>query len=199
MLKDPAQNGMFELVERDAWLEFLAAAPDDCAQALGISSLRLSDMGLLAGREVAIVEFNRAMCIGAAAPVTETELDGASAWLKTNAAPGWVLQVAPSSHTHTVHDWLRRRAMTPSGTGWAKFERGASPVTQVETSSTGQVRIVNREYADAFGQWYKQASTFQLPPPNGSRRYTADQDGVCISRMTARPRSPPAPLSRSTA
>ena len=101
MLKDPAQNGMFELVERDAWLEFLAAAPDDCAQALGISSLRLSDMGLLAGREVAIVEFNRAMCIGAAAPVTETELDGASAWLKTNAAPGWVLQVGSFlAHAH---------------------------------------------------------------------------------------------------
>src|SRR4030095_11059332 len=99
MLDDLERNGIFELVERDAWLDFFAAAPDDCAQALGISSLRLSHMGLLASREVAMVEFSRAMCVGIVAPATETELEDASSWLTTNAATGWALQVAPTAHT----------------------------------------------------------------------------------------------------
>ena len=115
------EDGMFELVERDAWLDLFAAAPDDSAENLGISSLRLGNMGLLASREVPIVEFNRAMCVGTVAPATDTELDEASAWLKTNAAPGWAFQVAPAAHTRAVQDWLRRRCLTASGTGWAKF------------------------------------------------------------------------------
>ena len=88
---------MFELVERDAWLDLFAAARDDCAQHFGISSRRLGDMGLLASREIAIVEFNRAMCVGIVSPATETELDEASAWLQANAAAGWALQVAPAA------------------------------------------------------------------------------------------------------
>src|SRR5262245_46777143 len=112
MFKNPTQSGLFELVERDAWLDFFAAAPDDCAQAFGISSLRLGDMGLLASHEVTIVEFNRAMCVGIVALATVAELDQASSWLKTNAAPDWALQLAPTAHTRTVQDWLRRRGMT---------------------------------------------------------------------------------------
>jgi hypothetical protein len=142
---------MFERVERDAWLDLFAAAPDGCARNFGIRSRRLGDMGVLASREIAIVEFNRAMCVGIAAPATETELDAASAWLETNAAPGWALQVAPAAQTGAVQDWLRRRAMTASGTGWAKFERGTEPVAQVQTSRV-QVRLVNAESADTFGQ-----------------------------------------------
>ena len=151
MLKASVQRGMFELVERDAWLDFFAAAPADCGQAFGISSLRLGDTGLLATREVAIVEFNRAMCVGTVAPATEPELDDAWAWLSTHAAPGWAFQVAPGAHTRAVQDWLRRRAMTASGTGWAKFERGTSPAAHMKTSRV-QVRLVNTESANAFGQ-----------------------------------------------
>ncbi|HEY3038910.1 MAG TPA: hypothetical protein VGJ66_09250 [Pyrinomonadaceae bacterium] len=151
MLDDLERNGIFELVERDAWLDFFAAAPDDCAQALGISSLRLSHMGLLASREVAMVEFNRAMCVGIVAPATETELEDASSWLTTNAATGWALQVAPTAHTGVVQDWLRRCGMGRFGTGWAKFKRGNSPAPDLATSKV-QVRVVNRESADAFGQ-----------------------------------------------
>jgi hypothetical protein len=151
MFKNRTQSGLFELVERDAWLDFFAAAPDHCAQNFGVSSQRLYDIGVLASREIAMVEFNRAMCVGIVAPATETELDEASAWLTTNAGPGWALQVAPAAHTRVVQDWLRRRGMTPSGTGWTKFKRGTSPAAHVETFRV-QVRLVNRESADAFGQ-----------------------------------------------
>ena len=151
MIKDPAQNRMFELIERDAWQDFFAGAPYDSAQAFGISSLRPNDMGLLASREVAMVEFNRAMCVGIVAPATAMELEEASAWLNTNAAPGWALQIAPAAHTCAVQDWLHRSGMTASGTGWAKFHRGTSPASHVETSRI-QVRLVDRDSADAFGQ-----------------------------------------------
>jgi hypothetical protein len=87
MLNASVQRVIFELIERDAWLDFFAAAPADCGQAFGIGSLRLGDMGLLASREVAIVEFNRAICVGTVAPATDTELEEASAWLRANAAP----------------------------------------------------------------------------------------------------------------
>ncbi len=151
---------MFELVERDAWLDLFAAAPDDCAQHFGISSRRLGDMGLLASREIAIVEFNRAMCVGIVSPATETELDEASAWLQANAAAGWALQVAPAAQTNAVQDWLHRRALTASGTGWAKFERGTSPVAQVPIPRV-HIRLVNAESADAFGQVVQ--AGFSLP------------------------------------
>jgi hypothetical protein len=150
IFKNPTQSGLFELVERDAWLDFFAAAPDHCAQNFGVSSQRLYDIGVLASREIAMVEFNRAMCVGIVAAATETELDEASAWLTTNAAPGWALQVAPAAHTRILQDWLGRHAMTVSGTGWAKFTRGISPAAPDRTSF--QVRLVNRESADAFGQ-----------------------------------------------
>jgi len=151
MPKDLAQSCMFELVERDAWLDLFAAAPDDCVRNFRISSQRLNDIGMLASREVAMVEFNRAMCVGIVAPATETELDEASSWLQTNAAPGWALQVAPAAQTGAVHDWLRRRVMRAAGTGWAKFTRGTSPVAPAQASRV-QVRLVNAASAAAFGQ-----------------------------------------------
>ena len=61
---DRVRSGILELVERDAWLDLFAAAPDDCARTFGISSQRLGDMAVLATREIPIVEFNRAMGAG---------------------------------------------------------------------------------------------------------------------------------------
>ena len=148
---DRVRSGILELVERDAWLDLFAAAPDNCARTFGISSQRLGDMAVLATRDISIVEFNRAMCVGTVVPATDTELDGASAWLQTNAAPGWALQVAPAAQTAAVHNWLHHRAMTASGTGWAKFERGTSPPAPVQTAGV-HVRPVNAESADAFGE-----------------------------------------------
>ena len=82
-----AQSGVLEVVERDAWLDLFAAAPDDCAQKFGNGSQRLSDMGLLASLEVPIMEFNRAMSVGMGAPVATMELDQAWAWLQRNRRP----------------------------------------------------------------------------------------------------------------
>ena len=199
MHQDSAQSCMFELVERDAWLDLFAAAPADSAQNLGLSWRRFRDIGVLASREVPIVEFNRAMCVGITAPATDAGLDEASAWLQTNAAPGWALQVAPAAHTGAVHDWLHRRTMTASGTGWAKFERGTSPIAHAQKSRV-HIRLVDAESACACSaESCKRGSAFPLRPPNGSQRYSAGQDGVFISRMMARPRLLPARPSYSTA
>jgi hypothetical protein len=144
-------NHLFELAERDAWLDLFAAAPEDCAQNLGISSRRVGEAGVLACRDIPSVVFNRAMCVGAVAGTTEAELDEASAWLETNGAPGWALQVAPAAQTGTVHDWLHHRTMTASGAGWAKSKRGISPVADARGSRV-HPRLVNAESAGAFGQ-----------------------------------------------
>ena len=91
------------------------------------------------------------MCVGITAPATDAGLDEASAWLQTNAAPGWALQVAPAAHTGAVHDWLHRRTMTASGTGWAKFEGGTSPIAHAQKSRV-HIRLVDAESASAFGR-----------------------------------------------
>ena len=132
-------NHMFEYAERDAWLDLFAAAPEDCVQNLGISSSRIGEAGVLACRDIPSVVFNRAMCVGAVAPTAAAELDEASAWLETNAAPGWGVQVTPSAHTGAVLDWLYRHIMAASGTGWAIFKRGVSPAADAQGSE-----ILNR-------------------------------------------------------
>ena len=144
------ESCLLELVERDAWLDLFAAAPEGCVQKFGIGSQRLGNMGLLACREIPIVEFNRAMSVGIVAPTTETELDQTLAWLKARAAPGWALQVSPPARTKTMEEWLRSRAFSVSGTGWTKFKRGTSPVAHVPTPGI-QVRSVNTGSAEAFG------------------------------------------------
>jgi hypothetical protein len=146
-----AQNGLFELVERDAWLDLFEAAPRDCAERFGIKSKQLGEVGLLASREIPIVEFNRAMGVGVSRPATERALEEASAWLQTSAAKGWALQVSPVAQTNLVGDWLHRRAMAPSGTGWAKFERDAAPIRYVRASEV-HVRPVNAANSGEFGR-----------------------------------------------
>jgi hypothetical protein len=145
------QSSIFELVERDAWLDLFVALPDDCARDLGMNSQRLGDMAVLANREIAIVEFNRAMCVGVVEPVTATELDEAFEWLQTNASPGWAMQIVPAAKTDVVRGWLERRLMTASGTGWAKFRRGMASPSPGPMSGV-RVRPVNTDSADAFGR-----------------------------------------------
>jgi hypothetical protein len=99
MFEDVEQNGMFELVERDAWLDFFAAAPDDCVQDFGISSMRVGHIGLLASREVPMVEFNRAMCVGIAVPTSETQLDEAHHGYRRTPPPAGRCKSLPP-HTH---------------------------------------------------------------------------------------------------
>ena len=154
------ESGVLELLERDAWLDLFTAAPDDCSQKLGIGSQRLSDMGLLASRDVPIMEFNRAMSVGLRAPVATMELDQAWAWMQRNADPNWAFQVAPAAQTHVLLEWLRRRSMTASGMGWAKFERGFSPTGLAQISDV-HVRRVNAESAEAFGEVVQEG--FGLP------------------------------------
>jgi hypothetical protein len=150
MHQDHRTTSTFEVVERDAWVDLFAAVPDDCAGKLGIGSQRLGSMGVLASRELPIVEFNRAVCIGMVAPATGADLDEAFEWLQTNAAPGWAMQIGPMGRAAVVDSWLQRHVMTVSGTGWAKFQREATPPIQTRTSAL-EIRLVDARSADAFG------------------------------------------------
>jgi hypothetical protein len=191
------QTSLFEVVERDAWLDLFAAAPDECARKLGIASQRLGHMGVLASREVPIVEFNRAMCVGTMAPATGADLDEASEWLRTNAAPGWALQVGPVARTTAVDDWLQRHAMTASGTGWAKFQRGRCPPFKRRHPLTSGSSVPGTRTPSA--QWSRQGSAFPLQRPDGSQLCAAGRDGAFISPTKVRHRWQAAPPSHRKA
>jgi hypothetical protein len=149
-LVNPTWAGLIEVVERDAWLDLYAAASDEIARDLGLNSQRLREMAVFASREVPIVEFNRAICVGAVHPLTMTELDEALAWLQANAAGGWAFQISPLARSFVANQWLQRRAMKESRTAWAKFVWDAAQ-TERAVASRLDVRLVTAESAKAFG------------------------------------------------
>jgi hypothetical protein len=150
---DRASPGLFEAVERDAWLDMSAAAPREVVETFGIRSHRIGEIGLLATAGLPIVEFNRAIVPAAGAPLTGRELDQATAWLEANAAPGWSLQIGPVARNPAAADWLGAHAMAPVGLGWAKFHRPAGGTQDPDRGAAIQVRLVeDARDARSFGE-----------------------------------------------
>jgi len=151
---DGDRSGWLELVERDAWLDMAAAAPRELVESLGIRFHRIGAIGLLGTAGLPIVEFNRAIFPPVGEPLAGRDLDGATAWLEANAAPGWGLQIGPAARTPAADDWLDAHAMTPSGLGWTKFHRTADGGAQRPAHDAAiQVQLVeDAEGARSFGE-----------------------------------------------
>jgi GNAT superfamily N-acetyltransferase len=109
-----------ESVERDAWLDLFAAAPDHVRERLGLASMKLASMGLIGCRALPITELNRGMAIGIDSKLSRDDLERAVAWLDANAT-AWALQVAPVASSDLVKDYIQDLALVASGAGWAKF------------------------------------------------------------------------------
>ena len=141
-----------ERVERDAWLDYFQAAPADAVDAVKLAYHRIGGMGLLAGGAIPIIELNRVMAVGIDAPTDQSELSAAVAWLDTNGAKNWAIQVSPQMRTPSLQSWLEANKLVPSGNGWAKFVRSTSP-SQPDTSSHAKidVRLAGKEAAETFG------------------------------------------------
>ncbi|WP_395675351.1 hypothetical protein [Inquilinus sp.] len=161
---DGNRLGLFELVERDAWLDLYAAAPRDLADTLRIGSHRIGEIGLLAAAGLPSVEFNRAIFPPVGTPLAGRELDQATAWLTANAAPGWGLQIGPVARNRAVDDWLDAHAMAPSGLGWARFHRTADDGMPVPApDATIQAHLVeDAQGARIFGEVVRLG--FGFPP-----------------------------------
>src|SRR5262245_15677758 len=111
-----------ELVERDAWLDFYAAAPATYATSMSLQSKKFDSYAGLAHSGIPISEFNRAIAVGIDHPMTASGLDEIIGWLDANADPAWVIQLAPSERMAQIALELEKRGLEPRGNGWAKFE-----------------------------------------------------------------------------
>lgn len=155
-----------ELVERNAWLDFFDAAPTTVRETLGLSSIRISGMGMLASAAIPITELNRAMAVGIDGQPSAEEFDGAVEWLDKHAAPSWALQIAPIANT-AARDCVDRHGLRASGAGWAKFVT-ALPAADVWVPSTAaRASVADAHTARSFGTTVQ--SGFGLP--EGSARW----------------------------
>jgi hypothetical protein len=102
-----------EAIERDAWLDIFRAAPGSYVTASGLNHERLDDAAALTHRGVPITEFNRVFSLGLERPASLEALQGAVAWLRSKAAPGWAIQLSPFAAPSDLSDWLRNE-------GWRK-------------------------------------------------------------------------------
>jgi hypothetical protein len=152
----PSVVAEIERIERDAWADIYAAAPNDIRQALGISHQAVDDGLLLICRALDHIQFDRLGGLGVASPARAEALDQAIAAFDAAGVKNWVVHVAANA---TALDWLcAARGLTAHPRTWAKFVRGAEPAT---TRNDLVVREIGRDEADAFGA--TAASAFGLP------------------------------------
>jgi GNAT superfamily N-acetyltransferase len=109
-----------ERIERDAWLDLFAAAPDHVRERLGLASTAVAGMGLIGCRALPITELNRGMALGIDNDLSRDDMERAVAWLDANAT-AWALQIAPVGSSDLVQDSIHDRALVATGAGWAKF------------------------------------------------------------------------------
>lgn len=166
-----------ESIERDAWLDMFRAAPNSYVEASGSNFKRLNDAVGLADRGVPITEFNRVFSLGLEKPASLNALDNAVAWLGSNAASGWAIQLSPLAIPHALYDWLRGHGLERSGTGWAKFYRPASELKMKPRASSLEIRRIDKTLAHDFARVVQ--SGFGLPEP------TAEWFAALVERIKA--------------
>jgi hypothetical protein len=152
-----------EAIERDAWLDMVAAAPTEFSAAVGLSAGRIGSAGFVALRKVPLVQFNHAHALGIDHPLSAGEIDDVLAALKDAASPVWAVQVPDTPHFAEARGWLTARGLSASD-AWAKFWRAPIPPTEART--TLSVREVGGDRAMDFGQVVQ--AGFSAPPPFAS-------------------------------
>lgn len=140
-----------ELIERDAWLDLFAAAPDPVRDTLGLASHTIAGMGLLGCRTIPITELNRTLAVGIERKSSIGDLDAAASWLDEHAV-SWAMQIAPRAQTPVLHDYRARAGLSESGAGWAKFVAPDAPRLRDPIVEPVRVAVVDRGGADAFGR-----------------------------------------------
>ena len=141
-----------DALERDAWLDLFDAAPANVREMLGLSSSRMSGMGLLASTTIPINELNRAMAVGVDRQPSERELDEAIAWLDGHAAVGWALQVADRVDGAETDALLTQRGLQVVGPGWAKFVQRLPAAASLVEGAALRTRPATAETGRSFGR-----------------------------------------------
>ncbi|RED56623.1 GNAT family N-acetyltransferase [Cohnella lupini] len=140
-----------EKVEREAWFDLFAAAPDDYVQSSKVSYTRLGTNIALANHGTPIAEFNRVLGLGMEEPASEAELEQAIAWMNEHASPSYALQIAPTARPNTIDKWIQANDLERVGNGLAKHYRNALPAENHPLPTTLEVKLMIPHHAVDFG------------------------------------------------
>ena len=152
-----------ESIERDAWLDLVAAAPADFLAGVEMSAGWIGSAAFVATRRVPLVQFNHVHALGLDGPLSEQALDQVIDTLKAAASPVWAVQIPDTAEFATPRRWLSARGLSAS-TAWAKFTRLPVPPANLETSLT--IREAVAEHRADFGGVVQ--AGFGAPPPFAS-------------------------------
>jgi GNAT superfamily N-acetyltransferase len=152
------EAALIEAIERDAWADMYAAAPDEVRAALRIEERVIDDGALLIVGAVDNLQFNRLAGLGFVRPPSSTALDEAIAGFDAAGLRDWIIQVPEFSIG--LGELCEARGLTPHPRTWAKFHRDATPVPAPPTSLS--IEEVAADRGAAFGA--VAAAGFGLPP-----------------------------------
>ncbi len=137
-----------ERVERDAWADLYAAAPDHVRRGLRLESRRIGENQLLVCAGIDNLQFNRLNGLGVFTPARGEEVDEAIAAFDAAGVKDWVIHFADEAEG--VELACAPRELAPHPRAWAKFARDATPASEVGTVL--QIREVGVDEADRFGE-----------------------------------------------
>ena len=159
---DRSTVASIEQIEREAWLDLFSVAPADIINLWGAEAARLPAATVFGLRGAPLVEFNRALCIGAERPTSQVELDHITAWLRTHGNPAWALQIAPIARSDALLRWMEHRGLIADGNGVAKLLREPSEIADQSLHTTFEIKSVEPQDAALFGTVVQ--AGFEAPP-----------------------------------
>jgi GNAT superfamily N-acetyltransferase len=145
-----------EAVEREAWTDMFAAAPDGVRQTLGLSCQRVDDGALLICRGIDHIQFNRLAALGLQVPARPEAVDHAVQEFARAGLKNWVVQVPEQAIA--LAEICAHRGLQPHPRPWVKFQRAAIPI---EAATRLTVRAADPSEARAFGA--TAAGAFGMP------------------------------------
>jgi hypothetical protein len=150
-----------EAVERDAWIDLYAAAPEAVRQALGIDCRVLDGGALLLCRGIDHIQFNRVAALGVTEPARAETLALALAEFARAGVRNWIVQ-APEQAVGLA-EACARHGLQPHPRAWVKFQR---PVAAVDSPTRLSLREAGPADAPAFGA--TAAAAFGMPAAVGA-------------------------------
>jgi hypothetical protein len=150
-----------EAIERDAWVDMIAAAPLPFAAATGLAVHRIGAAVAFAMARVDNPQFNRLHGLGVDAPATEAELDAGLKLFREAGLHNFLVQLAPGASPPALAQWIAARGLVPARRAWVKLRRGSEPAPA--TPTTLRVAGIGAESSADFARVV--CDGFGMPPP----------------------------------
>lgn len=122
-----------EEVERDSWIDMMAAMPPDLAERYGLVCRRIGSVFCSSVTAFSDSTFNRAMCLGVGVPAEEGDLERLIEHFKDAGAPTWWLQLSCEATLTDLRQRAVARGFRARSAPTAKMVRDASPPPHIAT------------------------------------------------------------------